>query len=66
MADRTSAEVFGNIFRLLAKKPTKDHKQLAQEIYDMTWHYDFNEYQMGLDDELDKLEVQNREEQDDD
>lgn len=52
MADRTSAHLFGTIFRLLAKNPTDEHKLIAREIYDLTGDYDFSNYQMDADEEL--------------
>ena len=48
MADRTSAEIFGNIFDLLAENPTEGNKILAYRIYDMNV-YDFSDCQMGAD-----------------
>lgn len=55
MADRTSARLFGTIFELLAENPTEDHKTLARKIFDETGDYDFNNYQMYVDDALIKL-----------
>lgn len=49
MADRTSAEVFGIIFEMLAENPTKENKALAKRIYQLTRNYDFNAYQMDVD-----------------
>lgn len=49
MADRTSAEIFGEIFGLLAKNPTEDRKDIAKEIFGMTKYYDFSPYQMYAD-----------------
>ena len=48
MADRTSAEIFGNIFNLLAENPTDENKLLAQRIYKMII-YDFSDCQMYAD-----------------
>jgi len=50
MADRTSAGLFGWIFKLLAEDPTDDHKAIALEIYAYSAGYDFSEYQMNADD----------------
>lgn len=55
MADRTSAEVFGIIFELLAENPTDEHKAIAKRIYKYTRNYDFNDYQMDVDESLIKL-----------
>ena len=63
MADRTSAEVFGRVFKLLAESPTDDRKALAARLYAMASDYDFMDYQMddtvpGVDDALALLEVE--------
>jgi hypothetical protein len=50
MADRTSAEIFGSVFDLLAQNPTDEHKELARQIYQLARLYDFSDYQMGADD----------------
>lgn len=50
MADRTSAYLFGTIFKLLAESPTEEHKEIAGKIFAMIGDYDFNEYQMYADD----------------
>jgi hypothetical protein len=55
MADRTSAGVFGGIFKLLAENPTEEHKRMAKTISSMTKEYDFSPYQMYADDDLIKL-----------
>lgn len=60
MADRTSARLFGRIFELLAKNPTEEHKRIAKEIFSETRDYDFNNYQMNVDDELIKLGLARR------
>lgn len=53
MADRTSAAIFGKLFELLANNPTKDNKELANEIYyELIDQYDFSTYQMCADDAL--------------
>lgn len=46
MADRTSADIFGRIFELLAKNPTAENKRLAREIFQLSNKYDFDPYQM--------------------
>ena len=55
MADRTSAGLFRKFFELLAKNPTEEHKEIAEEIWTMRKEYDFNEYQMEADEYLIKL-----------
>ena len=57
MADRTSAEIFGRIFRLLAENNTDDHKELAKRVYDMSQEYDFMDYQMEADEVLVELDL---------
>jgi hypothetical protein len=52
MADRTSAEIFGKIFELLAENPTDEHKEMAAKIYPMAGNYDFAPYQMDADEAL--------------
>ena len=52
MADRTSAEVFGMFFDILAKNPTGEHKEIAKEVLKKSRSYDFNEYQMYADESL--------------
>lgn len=50
MADRTSAELFGNIFKDLAKlKPSPWRAKTAQKYFKMIGAYDFSEYQMYAD-----------------
>jgi hypothetical protein len=57
MADRTSAELFCNIFEILAEDPSEDHKALALKVFNLTRGYDFCEYQMGADKYLLKLDL---------
>lgn len=52
MADRTSAELFGVFFEFLAKNPTEENKEMAEDIYERIRDYDFSPDQMGCDDEL--------------
>ena len=54
MADRTSAEIFGRIFALLAdaKDGDPDPVLIARDIYGMTWDYDFSPGQMEADSAL--------------
>jgi len=56
MADRTSAALFGLMFDELAKHCEESWVvDLAQSLWDETWKYDFNQYQMYCDDSLIKL-----------
>jgi len=55
MADRTSAGLFGDIFRMLAEEPTEKNKEIASKIFDKTYNYDFSNYQMDADEALEKL-----------
>jgi hypothetical protein len=57
MADRTSANLFGTIFKLLAKNPTDEHKEIAKEIFAETGDYDFSNYQMDADEALIALDL---------
>lgn len=56
MSDRTSAEIFGRVFEVLAvyaragKRP--DPTVLASEIFVLVKDYDFSECQMDADDAL--------------
>ncbi len=50
MADRTSADIFGRIFTLLASEgPNHDKEDLAKEIWDIAQDYDFDPSQMSCD-----------------
>lgn len=55
MADRTSAEVFGLVFEMLAKKPTDENKEMARQLWKKTDGYDFGPSQMDCDAALKKL-----------
>ncbi len=48
MSDRSSAEIFGNVFRLLNNRGILN-PDIAQEIYEMLDYYDFSDVQMGDD-----------------
>lgn len=52
MADRTSAGIFSEIFDSLAKRNTPECREIAQEIWDLHWNYDFCNYQMDCNDAL--------------
>ena len=54
MSDKTSAEIFGLIFNLLAKQP-KSNQKLAAKIWKISSQYDFHPCQMGCNDALKKL-----------
>lgn len=55
MADRDSAELFGEIFKFLAEDPTEKNLSAAKKFWKMAKNYDFRDYQMYVDDELIKL-----------
>lgn len=54
MSDRTSAGIFGDLFRFAAKQNPPDTK-LGKELWKMQRGYDFSPCQMGADKELLKL-----------
>jgi len=60
MADRTSAKLFGTIFKLLAKNPTDEHKEIAKEIFAETCNYDFSYSQMEANEALIALDLSRR------
>lgn len=49
MADRTSAEIFGKLFKELAKPGDLDRRKLARLLWKERGNYDFSEYQMDAD-----------------
>jgi hypothetical protein len=56
MADRTAAELFGDVFRLIRKHvPKKKRLEVALEYWDKAKGYDFDPYQMYCDATLIKL-----------
>ena len=55
MADRTSAEIYGTIFRALASDKPVNKKALARKFWAESFGYDFSPYQMDCDEELVKL-----------
>lgn len=57
MADRTSAEIFGNMFQMLAEDPSDANKTMARRLMGTTRQYDFNHYQMDADEALTTLGV---------
>lgn len=53
MADRSSAELFGEIFTYLASQPkTAERDSFATRMWDLTGNYDFNAYQIYADEAL--------------
>lgn len=54
LADRTSAYLFSEIFNYLAAQETLD-KEFALSMWQQTFEYDFNKYQMYCDEALTKL-----------
>lgn len=55
MADRTSAEIFANIFCYLAEENTERDRKMAVYIWKQLFNYDFSPDQMGVDSELVRL-----------
>ena len=55
MSDRTSAEIFGKMFNLLAVNPTIDHRLLAMELWKKRVQYDFHPTDMYADEACIKL-----------
>jgi len=55
MADRTSAGIFGLVFKLLAKNPTEEHKAIALKLWKESQYCDFSDDQMDADAALKKL-----------
>lgn len=55
MADRTSAEIFGDMFSYLAETKNLSKEQMVQAMWDRSQGYDFTSDQMGVDDALVKL-----------
>lgn len=56
MADRTSAKIFGEVFKYLAgQEPSKGRDDFAAKMWDMSQEHDFSNYQMGCDKALIEL-----------
>ncbi len=55
MADRSSAELFGMFFEMLAEDPTPEHRSMAHKIWPKTRQYDFSNDQMYCEEALEKL-----------
>lgn len=55
MSDRTSAEIFHEIFRMLAQEATARDKEYAYKIWRIAWQYDFSWVQMECDASLVRL-----------
>lgn len=53
MADRTSAEIFGEVFTYLASQPkTPERDSFAARLWELSGNYDFAPRQMYADKEL--------------
>jgi hypothetical protein len=57
MSDRTSADIFSKMFKLLASDPTPQHKAWALKLWRETPYYDFSNCELGCDKELKKLDL---------
>ena len=60
MADRTSAELFGILFEVLAQNPDEGSKALAKQFFELSENYDFSYDQMGVDEALITLDLAER------
>ena len=60
MADRTSAELFGEIFKLLAELDPHDKQERAKKFWEQSRSYDFHPYQMDADYSLLRLGLARR------
>lgn len=49
MADRTSARIFGSMFKILAENPSEDHKEVARVLHRLAQDCDFTYEQMDAD-----------------
>lgn len=57
MADRTSAELFGILFDVLAQNPDEENKALAKQFFELSEKYDFSNSQMCADEALITLDL---------
>lgn len=60
MADRTSAELFGILFDVLAQNPDEENKALAKQFFELSESYDFSYDQMYADEALIILDLAER------
>ncbi len=62
MADRTSAEIFREVFKILADGAVRSNSLqiqiIAKRIYAMTQYYDFSDYQLDASENLRRLGIQ--------
>lgn len=56
MADRRSAEVFGEFFAYMAEKGETDRKAI-EKVWNMARDFDFSWYQMDADGALERLDL---------
>lgn len=54
MADRTSAEIFSQIFLFIHKNVDDEWRKqmMARHFWDLSWNYDFSPTQMEIDEVL--------------
>jgi len=57
MSDGNSCSIFSDVLSILAENPTKENKQLAKRIYELTHRYDFCPEDMGINNECIDLGV---------
>ncbi len=55
MADRTSAEIFNELFVMFAEDATPRDMAYAHKVWRMAWQYDFSFNQMECDEALVRL-----------
>lgn len=55
MADRSAAELFSEIFKMLASDKPIDRQKVARRFWELSGEYDFSHYQLYCDKALIKL-----------
>lgn len=60
MADRTSVQVFREMFTMLAENPSDEHKAMARRVWVLAQRHDFTWPQMEADDALIALDLASR------
>lgn len=57
MSDRDSAEIFHEVFTMLASDPTPQHIAWAKKLWKLTGQFDFSNYQLECETALAKLQL---------
>jgi hypothetical protein len=60
MSDRSSAELFGHMFKKLASDPTEQHLAWAKELWKFSRNFDFSSCQMECEKALKVLGLARR------